>query len=145
MDVPIIVREVHLSRRLRSHLGYSFPGTQLPPFPATSSNPSRPAKRHRNPILLAREWQRRLIEEGLSRADLAHELGVSRVRVTQVLHLLNLDAEVVDAVAELGDQLHESSVSERSLRPLLRLPVGEQRNLLQQMLTAPKSGREQFL
>ena len=96
-------------------------------------------KQHRSPILLAQEWQRKLIDEGLFRADLAHELGVSRPRVTQVLGLLSLDTEAVETVAKLGDPLPTPMVSDRSLRLLLRLPADEQRRLLQEALTAGPS------
>lgn len=132
--MPIIVREVHLSRRLRSQLAYSLPGTELSPLPAEPASRHRPRKHYRNPILLAQEWQRKLIEEGLSRADLAGEMGRSRARVTQVLHLLDLDAEVVEAVAKLGDPLPDPVVSERSLRLLLRLSAGKQMRRLQEAL-----------
>ena len=48
----------------------------------------RPRKLFRNPVCRAEEFQKRMQEQGLSRADLARELGVSRARVTQVLNLL---------------------------------------------------------
>lgn len=77
-------------------------------------------------MVLAREWQRRLTEEGLSRSELAGELGVSRARVTQVLRLLELAPETQGIVVALGDPLPRSAVSVRMLRELLELPTEEQ-------------------
>ncbi len=87
---------------------------------------TRPARQRRNPVVLAREWQRRLSEEGLSRSELAGELGVSRARVTQVLRLLELAPEAQEIVVALGDPLPKSAVSVRMLRELLELPAEEQ-------------------
>ncbi len=56
--------------------------------------------------------------------------------VTQVLGLLDLDTEAVEAVAKLGDPLPRPMVSDRSLRPVLRLPAGEQKRLLREALAA---------
>ena len=83
---------------------------------------------YRNPIYLAREWQKAL-EDGdcPSKAALARELGVSRARVTQVLRLLRLDPEVLDAISALGDPLPSPIVTERRLRPIVDLPPEEQR------------------
>lgn len=61
-----------------------------------------------------------------SRADLARQIGVTRARVTQVLGLLDLAPQVLEAIVGLGDPLSEPVVSERSLRPLLNLPAEEQ-------------------
>lgn len=61
-----------------------------------------------------------------SRADLARKLGVSRARVTQVLGLLDLAPPVLEAVVGLGDPLPAPVVTERSLRPLLKVPAEEQ-------------------
>ncbi len=66
-----------------------------------------------------------LTEEGLSRSELAGELGVSRARVTQVLRLLELAHEAQEIVVALGDPLPKSAVSVRMLRSLLKLPAEE--------------------
>lgn len=66
-----------------------------------------------------------------SRADLARELGVTRARVTQVLDLLDLAPDVLNGVAALGDPLTQPIVTERMLRPLTRLPVEEQKRILE--------------
>lgn len=54
------------------------------------------------------------------------ELGVTRARVTRILRLLDLAPEVLEAVVGLGDPLSDPVVTERSLRPLLRLSAEEQ-------------------
>ena len=69
--------------------------------------------------------------ECASRADLARKLGRSRARVTQVLGLLELTPEVVEALAALGDPLPKPIVTERGLRSLLGLPAEEQKLALQ--------------
>lgn len=63
-----------------------------------------------------------MLDEGhcTSRADLALKLGVSRPRVTQLLGLLDLAPDVLEAVVGLGDPLSDPAVTERSLRPLLK-------------------------
>lgn len=67
-----------------------------------------------------------------SRADLARKLGV-----TQVLNLLKFTPEVTAAIAALGDPLPRPIISERMLRPLLRLPPEEQRCALQGLADFP--------
>ena len=81
---------------------------------------------------MAREWQDAL-DRGTcsSRADLARELGVSRARVTQILGPLDLAPEVVHTVVGHGDPLPHPTVTERMLRPLLKLSVERQMARLQ--------------
>lgn len=59
---------------------------------------------------------------------------MSRARVTQVLNLLNLAAEVLGVLAVFGDPLTNPRVTERNLRPLLALPVDEQAGAFERML-----------
>jgi len=75
---------------------------------------------YRNPIFLAREWQKNLSEgKYSSRADLSKNLGISRVRVTQILNLLKLPKDIIENVASMGDPLLKPVVTERGLRELL--------------------------
>jgi hypothetical protein len=92
-------------------------------------------KSYRNPIFLAWEWQQAL-EHGHSpsRAALARKLDVSRARVTQVLRLLRLDQEVIDAVAALGDPLSSRIVTERRLRPIVDRQPKEQKMQIDALL-----------
>jgi hypothetical protein len=56
---------------------------------------------------------------------------MTRARVTQVLGLLELTPEIVDALAALGDPLPKPIVTERGLRSLLNQPATEQKHVLQ--------------
>ncbi len=67
--------------------------------------------------------------ECASRADLARQLGVTRARVTQMLGLLDLTPEVLEAMAALGDPLPKPIVTGRGLRSLLSLPATEQKHI----------------
>jgi hypothetical protein len=89
---------------------------------------TRPLKLYRNPIYLAQEWQK-MLDNGdySSPADLAHKLGVSGVRVIQVLRPLWLAPEVLRVIAPLGNPLLSPIITERSLRPLVSLPSEEQK------------------
>ena len=71
--------------------------------------------------------------ECASRADLARKLGMTRARVTQVLGLLGLALEVVEALAALGDPLPKPIVTETGLRSLLNLSSKEQKRGLEVM------------
>lgn len=51
--------------------------------------------------------------------------------MTRVVGLLDLAPEVVHAIAALGDPLPRPLVTERTLRPLLTLPAGEQKRALE--------------
>lgn len=66
-------------------------------------------------------------ERGESRTDLAHRLGISRARVTQVLGVLDLAPEVLELLEQRSGP---GMVSERSLRRLKLLPPERQRERL---------------
>jgi hypothetical protein len=75
---------------------------------------------YRNPIYLAREWQKDLSEKKYrSRADLSRMLGVSRAMVTQVLNILKLPEEIIEKVWSISDPLPKPIITERGLRSLL--------------------------
>ena len=88
------------------------------PQPQTSQNITKNSKHHyRNPVFLAREWQKDLSEgKYSSRADLSRKMGVSRARVTQILNLLKLPEEIVEKVCAMGDPLPKPIITEHSLR-----------------------------
>jgi ParB-like chromosome segregation protein Spo0J len=97
--------------------------------------PVRAKRPQRNPIVLAEEWQERIVAgEVRSQADLARKLGVSRARVTQALTLLSLAVDVKDKVRALGDPLMARSVSEKTLRGLVSFAVDEQREAIRRLL-----------
>jgi hypothetical protein len=57
-----------------------------------------------------------------NQSDLASKLGVSRVRISQVLSLLKLDNELIRAIEKLGDPVTSRTVTERMLRGCLNSP-----------------------
>jgi hypothetical protein len=88
----------------------------------------RSARLYRNPIILAQEWQQALDGgEYPTQADFARKRGISRARVTQVLQLLNLAPDILNAIAALGDSLCSRTVTERVLRSLVHRSTEEQR------------------
>jgi hypothetical protein len=95
-----------------------------------------PARIYRNPIIVAQEWQQALHNEACSSAaDLARKLGISRARVTQVLHLLKLEPDVLNTIAAFGDPLPSRSITERLLRSMVDHSAEEQRQELRRILT----------
>ncbi len=66
-------------------------------------------------------------------------LGVTRARVTQVLALLELAPEVLDAIVALGDPLPRPIISERMLRSPLKLPAEQQGPTLVAMVPLQRS------
>ncbi len=67
----------------------------------------------------AEEWQRQLdAGEVKHRAAISHREGVSRARVTQIMHLLKLHPTVVAYVRALGPETPERIVTERRMRAI---------------------------
>ena len=81
-----------------------------------------------NPICLAKEYKRR-IDSGQAKneADLARQIGISRVRVNHYITLLKLDPEVIQTIKEMGDPMPKRYISERKLRSIVKLPREKQR------------------
>lgn len=69
-----------------------------------------------NPLTKAYEYKRILREKSLTQNQLARQLGVSRVRITQMLNLLNLPIEQQNYILERGKQ---KLITERTLRKLI--------------------------
>jgi ribosome-binding protein aMBF1 (putative translation factor) len=78
-----------------------------------------------NPIERAREYLKMMQTEGLTQSQLAPKLGVSRVRVTQLLNLLKLNPRIQEEVL-----LRENGFTERHLRPLTHLQDHAQQSLV---------------
>jgi hypothetical protein len=53
------------------------------------------------------------------------------MRVNQLLRLLQLNPNVIEAIKRLGEPLHSRSVTERTLRKLVKLPFYKQEKFLQ--------------
>jgi hypothetical protein len=127
LSLTVLAGPESVAEGRRRRLAYRFEGTASFAPDHDASPLARTARSWRNPIALAREWQLALSDgKCSSRADLARELGLTRARVTQVLGLLDLAPDVVHAIAELGDPLPRPIVTERMLRPLLKLPIDAQ-------------------
>ena len=71
---------------------------------------------YENPVEKALEYARIMKEEKLSQSELAKKLGISRVRVNQVLGVLKLPQEKQKYILEKGKI---DLITERSLRDLL--------------------------
>jgi hypothetical protein len=67
-------------------------------------------------VIYAKELETRIAEEGISQAELAKKLGVSRARVNQWLQLLKLPEKLLVEVEALGDHWKRRRVTERALR-----------------------------
>jgi hypothetical protein len=85
---------------------------------------------YRNPIYLAREYKR-MIDNGQvkNQSGLARKLGISRVRIHQILILLKLDSLIIQELEKLGDPLKSRIITERMLRPYVNKSFREQKAL----------------
>ncbi len=122
-------------KRIDGERRYRFPWDE-PPEPL---RPAPPSKRRRpNPVSSAREWRRSMEERGESKAELAHRLGVTRARVTQVLKVLDLDPAVLAFVEGNPDP----RITERALRSIVHRPPAEQQKHIDELLaSAPRTKR----
>ena len=95
----------------------------------------KPIRTYRNPIFLAREWAEAM-EGGNFRSQraFARAIGLSHARVSQVLGLLRLCSGAQEDLEVLGDPLYSRKVTERKLRPFLKLPKVEQKSRLEELL-----------
>ncbi len=76
-----------------------------------------------SPLLEARRYAAILQRDPFikTQADLAREMGVSRVRITQVLSLLRQAPEIQEQLLRLTDQRAIRFFSENRLRPLTQI------------------------
>ena len=90
----------------------------------------------------AESWQR-LLDSGevRTRADLAGRVGVSNVRVCQVLAMLYLHPGIAEAIRALPPGTPRALVSERRLRPVARLPQGQQLRAVERLVPGLLRGR----
>jgi hypothetical protein len=99
---------------------------------------------YRNPVTLAQEWQQALWSGGHdTHADFARRQGISRARVTQMLQLLKLPPDALNALAALGDPLPSRIISERTLRSIVHRPEDEQRQAIGRILVESSHVPEQ--
>ena len=71
-----------------------------------------------NPLNKALAFKEMMEKEGLNQSQLGKKLGISRVRVSQILGLLRLSREQQDYILKYGK---EEMVTERKLRLGIRL------------------------
>lgn len=92
-------------------------------FQPKPQNKEKLIRCYRNPVFIAKEYKRMIeIGEIKNQSDLASKLGVSRVRVSQVLSLLKLDENIKKAVEKLGDPITSRIITERMLRSCIKHP-----------------------
>jgi hypothetical protein len=98
----------------------------LPDFADMRKRKSK--KVYQNPIYRAMEWQK-MLDSGQykSKAEFAKYLGVSRVRVIQMLNLLKLDSHVIDKLKGVGETFDKKLFGEKTLRTLLKLSPENQK------------------
>jgi hypothetical protein len=66
-----------------------------------------------------------------NQSDLAHKLGVSRVRISQILSLFKLDIEQIKVIEKLGDPMPKRYISERKLRAFVKLSNERQKSIIE--------------
>jgi len=76
-----------------------------------------------------------MIKNGVadSESDLARQLGISRVRVNQIIRLLKLE-EIINSIERLGDPLSSRIVTERMLRQYVGRRFKDQQYILQAII-----------
>lgn len=90
---------------------------------------------YRNPIFLAREWAEAMDGGNFpSQRAFARAIGLSHARVSQVLGLLRLCPAAREALDALGDPLYSRKVTERKLRPMIKLSAKSQQSIIKKIL-----------
>ena len=75
-----------------------------------------------HPLRLALQWREELLANtALNRATLARREGLSRARVTQIMHLLELPSEIQNHLLQLSDDRYSSVFTERKLQSFVHL------------------------
>ncbi len=64
-----------------------------------------------------------------NQSELARRLGVSRVRIHQILRLLKLDSSIIRELEKFEDPLKSRIITERILRPHVNKSPQEQKTL----------------
>jgi hypothetical protein len=68
-------------------------------------------------------WQRQLdVGEVANQADIARPEGITRARVTQVMHLLCLSPKIQNHILAMRDVARRPAITERALRPIAQIP-----------------------
>ena len=99
--------------------------------------PSEPARVYTSPMLEARRYSGILKNDPFvkTQAYVAREMGVSRVRITQIMSLLKLAPEVQERLLRLEDEEAVRFFSEHRLRPQVQIEdPNHQVRMFQKML-----------
>jgi len=85
-------------------------------FPKKVTKANQIARIYRNPIYLAREYKK-MIDNGQvkNQSGLTRKLGISRVRVHQMLSLLKLNYLIIQELENFSDPLKSKIITERML------------------------------
>ena len=70
-----------------------------------------------------------------NQSGLARKIGISRVRICQILYLLKLDFLIIQELEKLGDPLKSKIITERMLRPYVNKSPQEQKTLFNTLKT----------
>ncbi len=70
-----------------------------------------------------------------NQAGLARKLGISRVRICQILSLLKLDSVIIQELEKFGDPLKSKLITERLLRPYVNKSLQKQKAFLNTLKT----------
>ena len=111
-------------------------------FPHKVTKANQIARIYRNPICLAKEYKQMIDNRQVkNQSGLAQKLGISRVRICQILSLLKLDPLVVQELEKFGDPLKSRIITERLLRPYVNKSFQEQKELLYILKTLLKHNK----
>lgn len=72
-----------------------------------------------------------------NQSDLARKLGVSRVRICQVLSLLKLDKKNITTIEKVGGPMPARIITERMLREYLKNPDIHKNELFNKLFNIP--------
>jgi hypothetical protein len=78
------------------------------------------SRKHRNPVIYAKELQDEMVRDNLTRKQLSIKHGVSSDRITLWLRLLKIPEDVIQEVRTLGDNWDIQVITERKLRQVNR-------------------------
>ena len=70
-----------------------------------------------------------------NQSELAQKLGVSRVRIHQILSLLKFNPLIIQELEKLGDPLKSKIITERMLRIYVNKSLKDQKFLLNNLKT----------
>ena len=89
------------------------------------------------------QWREELVSNtALNRATLARREGLSRARVTQIMHLLELPSEIQNHLLQLSDDRYSSVFTERKLQSFVHLQERQkQLAAFRELLQSPNQER----